>query len=161
MPKREAPEAELRAAVGLEDLLALLVKSGRLGHERAQDVAARARTLASQVLKEKVGSVRSQAAARYEVSPAEIVAASRTPNSSDPRRTLDEDAVAECLAQAADVPYLKIDPLKIDGALVDADALASLRAPARGGARSPSAARRWCSRSPTPSTRRSASRSRR
>jgi general secretion pathway protein E len=118
MSKRDAPEAELRAAIGLEDLLALLVKSGRLANERASDVAARARTLASQVLKEKVGSVRSQAAARYEVSPAEIVAASRTPNALDPRRTLDEDTVAECLAQAADVPYLKIDPLKIDGALV-------------------------------------------
>jgi general secretion pathway protein E len=118
MAKREAPEAELRAAVGLDDLLALLVKAGRLAPEKAQDVAARARTLASQVVKEKVGSVRSQAAARYEVSPAEIVVAARAPNAADPRKPLDEDAIAECLAQAADVPYLKIDPLKVDGALV-------------------------------------------
>jgi general secretion pathway protein E len=118
MPKREAPEAELRAAIGLDDLLALLVKAGRLAPERVQDVAARARTLASQVVKERVGSVRSQAAARIEVAPAEIVVAARVPNASDPRRPLDEDAIAECLAQAADVPYLKIDPLKVDGALV-------------------------------------------
>jgi hypothetical protein len=62
--------------------------------------------------------VRSQAAARYEVSPAEIVVAARAPNAADPRKPLDEDAIAECLAQAADVPYLKIDPLKVDGALV-------------------------------------------
>jgi general secretion pathway protein E len=118
MAKREAPEAELRAAVGLEDLLALLVKAGRLAPDKAQDVAARARTLASQVVKEKVGSVRSQAAARYEVSPAEIVVAARAPNAADPRKPLDEDGIAECLARAADVPYLKIDPLKVDGALV-------------------------------------------
>jgi general secretion pathway protein E len=118
MAKREAPEAELRAAVGLDDLLALLVKAGRLAPDAARDVAARARTLASQVVKEKVGSVRSQAAARYEVSPAEIVVAARVPNAAEPRKPLDEDAIAECLAQAADVPYLKIDPLKVDGALV-------------------------------------------
>jgi general secretion pathway protein E len=118
MAKPQAPEAELRSAIGLEDLLGLLVKSKRLAPERAQDVAARARTLASQVLKEKVGSVRSQAAARYEVSPAEIVTAAKVPNAGDPKKTLDEDAVAECLAEAADVPYLKIDPLKVDGGLV-------------------------------------------
>ena len=118
MPKPHAREAELRTAVGLDDLLALLVKAGRLAPDRSSDVAARARTLASQVVKEKVGSVRSQAAARTDVSPAEIVVAARVPNAADPRRTLDEDAIAECLAQAADVPYLKIDPLKVDGALV-------------------------------------------
>jgi general secretion pathway protein E len=118
MAKPHAPDAELRTAVGLEDLLALLVKAGRLDPERAQDVAARARTLASQVVREKVGSVRSQAAARYEVSPAEIVAAARLQNAADARKPLDEDVIAECLAKAADVPFLKIDPLKVDGALV-------------------------------------------
>ncbi len=118
MAKPHAPEVDLRSAIGLEDLLALLVKSGRLAPERAQDVAARARTLASQVVKDKVGSVRSQAAARYEVSPAEIVAAAKLGCANDGRRVIDEDMVAECLAQAADLPYLKIDPLKVDGALV-------------------------------------------
>ena len=118
MPKPNPPDAELRSAIGLEDLLALLVKAGRLAPEKAQDVAARARTLHSQVLKEKVGSLRSQAAARYEVSPAEIVVSAKVANAADPRRTLDEDTIAECLAKAADLPYLKIDPLKVDGALV-------------------------------------------
>jgi len=118
MAKPQAPEGELRSAIGLEDLLGLLVKTKRLAPERAQDVAARARTLASQVLKDKVGSVRSQAAARYEVSPAEIVTAAKVPTAADGRKLLDEDAVAECLAEAADLPYLKIDPLKVDGALV-------------------------------------------
>jgi general secretion pathway protein E len=118
MAKPHAPDAELRTAVGLEDLLALLTKAGLLDPERAQDVAARARTLASQVVREKVGSVRSQAAARYEVSPAEIVAAARLQNAADARKPLDEDVIAECLAKAADVPFLKIDPLKVDGALV-------------------------------------------
>ena len=118
MPKPNPPDAELRAAIGLEDLLALLVKAGRLAPDRAQDVAARARTLHSQVLKEKVGSLRSQAAARYEVSPAEILVAAKVAIAGDARRTIDEDTIAECLAKAADLPHLKIDPLKIDGTLV-------------------------------------------
>jgi general secretion pathway protein E len=118
MAKPQAPEGELRSAIGLDDLLGLLVKSKRLAPERAPDVAARARTLASQVLKEKVGSLRSQAAARYEVSPAEIVAAAKVPSAADAKKLLDEDTVAECLAEAADLPHLKIDPLKVDGALV-------------------------------------------
>ena len=118
MPKATPPDPELRAAIGLEDLLALLVKAGRIAPDKAQDVGARARTLHSQVLKEKVGSLRSQAAARYEVSPAEILVAAKVANASDARRTLDEDTIAECLAKAADLPHLKIDPLKVDGALV-------------------------------------------
>jgi general secretion pathway protein E len=70
------------------------------------------------VLKERVGSVRSQAAARYEASPAELVAILRLADASNPKRTLDEDALAEAIATAADVPYLKIDPVRVDADLV-------------------------------------------
>ncbi|MDX1648417.1 MAG: GspE/PulE family protein [Myxococcota bacterium] len=113
-----APGSEPRALLSLAELLELLVRAGRLDPERARDVAARETTLTSQVLKDRVGSVRSQAAARYEVSPAEIVAAARVPDAEREGRSLDEHAVAECLAAAADLPYLKIDPLKIDAELV-------------------------------------------
>jgi general secretion pathway protein E len=81
-------------------------------------VAARAVTLRSQVLKDRVGSVRSQAAARYDVSPAEIVAAASLGDRTRSDRRLDEDAIAQCVAQAAGVPYVKVDPLSIDGELV-------------------------------------------
>jgi general secretion pathway protein E len=70
------------------------------------------------VLKERVGSVRSQAAARYDVSPAEIVAAALLPNPKRGGRRLDEHAIAECIAAAASLPYLKIDPLRVDNDLV-------------------------------------------
>jgi general secretion pathway protein E len=94
------------------------VRAGHVAPERAKDVAAREKTLRSQVLKERVGSLRSQAAARYDVCPAEIVSAAALPDASAPRRRLDEDAVAACLADAAGLPYLKIDPLRVDGELV-------------------------------------------
>ena len=109
---------EPRAPLNLEELLELLVKAKRLEPAKAQEIAGRATTLRSQVLKERVGSLRSQAAARYEASPAELVAVLRLADASNPKRTLDEDAVAETVAAAADVPYLKIDPVKVDPDLV-------------------------------------------
>ncbi len=124
MPSSDAPAVaasppgpEPRAPLALEELLEALVQAKRISPEAGRDVAARAVTLRSQVLKDRVGSLRSQAAARYDVSPAEIVAAARLP---DPAggRPLDEDRIAECTAQAAGLPYLKIDPLRIDGKLV-------------------------------------------
>ena len=107
-----------RAPLGLEELLEILVKAGRLEAAKGQEIAGRATTLRSQVLKERVGSVRSQAAARYEASPAELVAVARLADASNAKRTLDEDLIAETIAAAADVPYLKIDPVRVNADLV-------------------------------------------
>jgi general secretion pathway protein E len=109
---------EPRAALGLEELLELLVRQGELDEAARQDVAGRATTLRSRVLKDRVGSIRSQAASRYDVSPAEIVAAAALAHARKSHRKLDEDAVAEALARASGVAYQKIDPLRIDSALV-------------------------------------------
>jgi general secretion pathway protein E len=109
---------EPRAPLGLEELLEILVAAGKLEAARAPEIAARATTLRSQVLKERVGSVRSQAAARYEASPAELVAVARLADASNAKRTLDEDLIAETIAAAADVPYLKIDPVRVNADLV-------------------------------------------
>ncbi len=78
----------------------------------------RAITLRSRVLKDRVGSVRSQNAARYDVSPPEIVAAAALPYPQRPQRKLDEDAIAETLARAAGLGYLKIDPLRLRSDLI-------------------------------------------
>ena len=64
---------DARTALDLHELLELLVREKLLTPEGGTDVEARSTTLRSRVLKERVGSVRSQAAARYDVSPAEIV----------------------------------------------------------------------------------------
>ena len=114
-----SPEAtEVRPALGLEELLALLQGAGLLAPEQARDVEARATTLRSRVLKERAGSVRSQAAQRYDVSPAEIVAAAAFQHPKQPQRRLDEPAIAECLAEAANLSHLRIDPLRLDNALI-------------------------------------------
>jgi general secretion pathway protein E len=110
--------AAMRPALGLEELLELLVQNQLLAEGQSREVASRATTLKSSVLKERVGSVRSQAAARYDVSPAELVAAAGFPNPDPKQGKIDENAIAKVLAQAAGAPYLKIDPLAIDNDLV-------------------------------------------
>jgi general secretion pathway protein E len=112
--QRAAP----RPALSLEELLEVLQKRGLLDAEQSREMAARATTLRSRVLKDRVGSVRSQAAARYDVTPAEVVAASRLAHPERKGALLDEDAVAAALAAESGVPYEKIDPLRVDNALV-------------------------------------------
>ena len=117
MPKPNS-DVEMRPPLSLEEILEQLVTAERIPAEKARDVAARAKTLSSQVLKERVGAVRSQAAARYEVAPAEIIAAAHLYDARNPKREIDEDAIAQVIAASADLPFLKIDPLKVDGDLV-------------------------------------------
>jgi general secretion pathway protein E len=104
--------------MGLDEVLELLVRESLLSEQTAKEIEARATTLKSRVLKEQGCSVRSQAAARYEVSPAEIIAIAGIQHPDSPHRKVNEDTVAETLAKASGIPYLKIDPLKIDNDLV-------------------------------------------
>ena len=75
----------------------------------AQEAAARVRVLKTQGLSGKE-------AARYDVSPVEIVAAFQIALPDD-RGVLDQDRVTEVVARAAGMAYRKIDPLKLDMAL--------------------------------------------
>ena len=106
----------IRPALGLEEMLEQLVAEKLLTPDQWHQIEARATTLKSAVLKSRVGSVRSQAAARYDVTPAEIVAAAGLRR--EKGGPIDEDAVAQAIAHASDTPYLKLDPLKIDNDLV-------------------------------------------
>lgn len=108
----------MRSALSLSELLDLVIRTGRMAPDQRAEVANRENTLRSQVLKDKVGSLRSQAAARYDVSPAEIIATARVPDSENSGRAIDEDVIAQCLAEAAGLPHAKIDPLRVDGELV-------------------------------------------
>jgi len=109
---------EVRPPLSLTELLELLAKNELLSQTQLNDIEARALTLRSQVLKQKVGSVRGQAAARYDPTPCEIVAAANLPHPTLKRRRLDEDTIAECLANEALFPYRKIDPLALDSKLI-------------------------------------------
>jgi general secretion pathway protein E len=120
LPPATAPVQHLglRPALTLEELVEHLEAQKLITPEQAKGVVARATTLKSAVLKDRVGSVRSQAATRYDASPAEIVAAAMLAHPKEQGRRIDEDAVAKAIAAASGTPYFKIDPLRIDSELV-------------------------------------------
>lgn len=109
---------QARGPLSLEELLEMLERVGLLNAQQCKDIESRATTLKSRVLKDRVGSVRSQAAARYEVSPAELVAGAGLPHPERSHTKIDEDTVAAVMAAEAGLPYLKIDPLRIDNDLI-------------------------------------------
>ena len=113
-PVTPAAETPVRSATdfNLRFVLEALVRERLFTPQQAQDVmakeaAARARVLKSQGLTGKE-------AARYEVSPVEIVAAFQVPHPDGRGGTLDQDRVSEVAARAAGVPYRKLDMLKLD-----------------------------------------------
>jgi general secretion pathway protein E len=115
----QSPDRDgLRAALSLEELLEILVRRKLVTSDASKDVQARATTLRSRVVKDRVGSVRSQAAARYVVTPAEIVAEAGLPHPGQKHGVIHEDAIAKLLAEEAGRPYHKIDPLQVDNDLV-------------------------------------------
>ncbi|MFP6641745.1 MAG: GspE/PulE family protein, partial [Myxococcota bacterium] len=117
-PEWLASSEAFRPPLSLSEVLEILLEAGVISRAGAADIESRTLTLRSQVLKDRVGSVRSQAAARYEVSPSEIVAAASLAHAQNPRQRLTEDVVAQCLADAARCPYRKLDPLTLDNDLL-------------------------------------------
>jgi general secretion pathway protein E len=92
-------------------VLEALVQQGLLAPAQAQDVLAREGPARARVLKAKGAT--GKEAARYEVSPVEIVAAFQVALP-EGRGPLDEDRVTEAAARASGIAYRKIDPLKVD-----------------------------------------------
>jgi general secretion pathway protein E len=95
-------------------VLEALVSQRVLTAEQAQNILTREPAARARVLKNQ--GVVGKDAARYEVSPVEIVAAFQVPLA-DGRGTLDEDRISELAARAAGIGYKKVDPLKLDMAL--------------------------------------------
>src|ERR671935_2131803 len=91
-------------------VLQALVSQGLLVPEHAREIHARESIARARVLK-AIGDPRE--AARYDVSPVEIVASFNLAVGGG-RGALDQDRVTEAAAKAAGIAYRKIDPLKLD-----------------------------------------------
>ncbi len=118
LPANGPSNTEPRPPLQLAELCEILVRAKLCTAAQAKDVESRETTLKSRVLKERVGSVRSQAAAKYDVSAAEIITAASLPHAQKEHRRIDEDAIAQAIAAAANLRYTKIDPLKLDNQLI-------------------------------------------
>jgi general secretion pathway protein E len=93
----------------LDRLCDLLATQGLISPELARDLKVRAPAARLRMLKQRAGTARGRAA---DVSPAEAIASLQAQTLDG--RPLNEDRVAEALAKAASLPYLKLDPLKLD-----------------------------------------------
>nr|WP_255652881.1 MULTISPECIES: type II/IV secretion system protein [Myxococcus] len=89
-----------------------LVGQGLLTPQQAQEVLAKEPAARARVLKAQTAAS-GKDAARYDVSPVEVVAAFQVPLANG-RGVLDEDRVTEAAARASGLTYRKIDPLKLD-----------------------------------------------
>ncbi|WNG38569.1 type II/IV secretion system protein [Archangium violaceum] len=113
-PPASPPPSRSKTDFSLSFVLEALVSQRVLTAEQGQNILTREQAARARVLKNQ--GITGKDAARYEVSPVEIVAAFQVPLA-DGRGVLDEDRVTEIAARAAGIPYKKVDPLKLDMAL--------------------------------------------
>jgi general secretion pathway protein E len=92
-----------------------LLTAGLITAQQAQDIAVKEQIARARVLKGR--KLTGKEAARYDVSPVEIVAALELPLPGKPGLLLDQDRISDAAAKSAGIPYRKIDPLRLDLAL--------------------------------------------
>ena len=91
-----------RGRLSLDEMLAALVVTGHIAADDAKNVRMGSRSGRSTV----------------ELHPLVIIANAKLPNLRDPGRPLSAEGLTEWLAAQADLPYMKIDPMKINVAAV-------------------------------------------
>jgi general secretion pathway protein E len=113
----EAPRGSVQSAHRVFDLTALLTEllaMGLVDAARAQDVLVREAQLRAKVLRSLAEASRTTVVA----GPIDIVAAAEIPWPGHPGRVVDDEAIVEAVAPRLGLEHRRIDPLKLDTALV-------------------------------------------
>jgi general secretion pathway protein E len=99
-----------------ENCARLLQKRGMITAEQLVEILARGKAQETRLyaLHQSGGSRRVQSGAADIISPAEVIASFNLELQGQAGRLLSEDLVTEAIAAEAGLPYLKIDPLKLD-----------------------------------------------
>lgn len=103
-----------RARLDFPRLVALLAEHDWVLKDQSAGLCAKEETLRGRFLRQRFGAGAVAAKKGYRVSACELVAAAELPHPGSPGRLIDEDALAQFLAERAGVPYKKIDPLELD-----------------------------------------------
>lgn len=99
-------------------MLGLLREAGAITEPEMQDLLAKEETLRVKFLRERFGPHALKTNRDYVVSPPELVEAAKLPHPEARGRMIDEDIIAQLLAQATGIPYKKIDQLELDMGLI-------------------------------------------
>jgi general secretion pathway protein E len=113
------PRPHLRATdFTLEFVADLLAKEGILTDDARRTAFARENVQRVRLLRDSSARTGGRSLRRAEISPVEILASFEFVDASRENELLDEDKVTQVVAQALQVPYRKIDPLKLDAQLI-------------------------------------------
>jgi general secretion pathway protein E len=99
-------------------LLDLLREAAAIDEVTHRDLLSKEETLKAKFLRGKFGAQAARFAKEYKVFATELVDAAKLPHPEAPGRLIDEDILAQLLAQATGVPYQKIDKLELDMNLI-------------------------------------------
>jgi general secretion pathway protein E len=115
-----APALHPRATLTLEYLCDVLEHAGMLTLEQRRDAVARGDVAFARLLRQRGGGPRKRAgaaAAGDSVHPAEVLASLGLTHAGDARLPVTERAIMQALAQHVSLPFVDLDPLKIDAKL--------------------------------------------
>jgi len=105
-------------ALGLEAVARLLVQARFLTAEHAREAVVREDRERARLVRARAGGpIRRGALADAVLHPAEVLAAMELPLAGNPQAKLTEKMVMEVVAQAANLPFVELDPLKLDAKL--------------------------------------------
>jgi general secretion pathway protein E len=105
-------------ALGFPQLLDLLERAGAVDAVQKRDLLEKEATLRAKFVRSKYGARGLKEGRQKEVFPTELVLAAELRHPQAPDRLIDEDVLAQLLAQATGQPYKKIDPLELDMKLI-------------------------------------------
>ena len=101
--------------LALENVAHLLRHKGLVTQEQLKDILAKGKTQETRLFaSSQAGASRWTHPGAELVSPAEVIASFSLEISCKPGKLLTEDAITEAVADAVGMPYLKIDPLKLN-----------------------------------------------
>ena len=113
------PRPPLRATDYTLELVAdLLAKQGILTDDARRTAFARENVQRARLLRDSASRAGGRGLRRAEISPVEILASFQFVDARREGEVVDEDKATQAVAQALEVPYRKIDPLKLDAQLI-------------------------------------------
>ena len=99
----------------LENVVPLLQRRGLISQEQMKDILAKGKSQEMRLFSHhQAGASRRTHSGAENVSPAEVIASFNLEIPGTTGKLLSEDDITEALATAVGMPYLKIDPLKLD-----------------------------------------------
>jgi general secretion pathway protein E len=117
---KAASGAPRHSGLTFEAVCRLLVKAGQLAPEHAREASIREDRERARLIRARSSSTQDRgrkSVVDAVVHPAEVLAAMDVPSAADPTKKLTEKSVMEVIAKAANVPFVELDPLKIDAKL--------------------------------------------